>query len=471
MFRGEYKDIFDKYNFNPNSNLYISLNLAGIICKKSADLLLGEAVQVSAGKDDNSDEQLALDKFTANNYMNITNYESALNNSIKGDSFYKIRYGQEWAGELPQEADPSKVIIENLQAETVFPETFSYDKRKIKVFHVCVPVYDAEENLWELRVESHSAGKIIYHRHKLVVTESDQFGYATGWKIGEPLGKTLEEFTGINMPLIVHVPNIATDTWEGQDDLSEHKSLFDEINNRLTQIAAILDMHSNPSMAIPSGIMEVDDLGNPIFNPAKEKVFELQGKDDLIPQYITWNGQLQEAYSELDRLIDNLLMSAEIPPVAIGRKDSGTSGNTGLAIKTRMIPLLSKVNRKRQYYDKALKQVYLAAQQIDIVTGDGSYIPVVPVLKFKDGLPVDDMTEANIAQIRTGGKATLSQKSAIMQLNNFTEEQADTEIERIMQETERDAPPQVTPDLFNEYPQLSGDSPEPSFENELPKDS
>lgn len=456
MFRGEFKDIFDKYNFNPNSSLYISLNLAGIICKKSADLLLGEAVQVSAGKDDNSEEQKALDSYTADNFMNITNYESALNSAIKGDSFYKVRYGQEWLGELPQEVDPSKVIIENLQSETVYPETFAHNKRKIKTFHVCVPVYSHELDAWVLQVESHSAGKILYHSYEMSVTETDGYGFAIGWNIEKPVGEMLEEYTGVNMPLVIHVPNIATsDTWEGQDDLSEHKSLFDEINNRLSQIATILDMHSNPAMAIPAGVMEVDDLGNPIFNVSKEKVFELQGKDDILPQYITWNGQLQEAYSELDRLIDNLLMSAEIPAVVAGRKDSGTSGNTGLAIKIRMLPLLSKVNRKRQYYDKALKQVYLVAQQIDRVVKNVTFEPVVPVLQFKDGLPVDDMSEANIAAIRTGSRPTMSQKTAIMKLNNFTEEQADAEIERIMQEQERDEPVDTTPDLFNQYPQFS----------------
>lgn len=81
MFKGEFKDIFDEYNFNPSGSLYVSLNLAGIICKKSADMLLGEAVQVSAGKRDDSAEQEALDRFSQQNYMNITNYESALYNA------------------------------------------------------------------------------------------------------------------------------------------------------------------------------------------------------------------------------------------------------------------------------------------------------------------------------------------------------------------------------------------------------
>ncbi len=87
LFKGEYKDIFDKYNLNPNDSLYISVNLAGIICKKSTDMLFGESVQVSAGKKDNSFEQSVLDKITADNYMNISNYEAGLMASIKGDVF------------------------------------------------------------------------------------------------------------------------------------------------------------------------------------------------------------------------------------------------------------------------------------------------------------------------------------------------------------------------------------------------
>ena len=164
LFQGKHKDLFDRYNFNPNSSVYVSLNLAGIICKKSADMLLGEAVQVSAGKIDDSAEQQALDRITSGNYMNITNYESALNNSIKGDSFYKVRWGQEYEGQLVASVDKPKVMIENLKAETVFPETSPFDNRKIRVFHVCVPVYNSEQDEWYLYVESHSAGKIQYHQ-------------------------------------------------------------------------------------------------------------------------------------------------------------------------------------------------------------------------------------------------------------------------------------------------------------------
>lgn len=453
LFRGEYKDVFDKYNYNPNGSLYVSLNMAGIICKKSTDMLFGEAVQVSAGKKDNSKEQKLLDKITADNYMNILNYESALMASVKGDAFYKVRWGQEWNGDLPQEQDPSKVLIESIPAEYCFPESSPYNRKKIIAVHVCVPVYHEDKDYWSLECESHLPGKIQYRTCVLDVKETDKYSHPTVWSIKSVSGLN-EEKTGVAMPLVIHVPNFATDSWEGQDDLSEHKSIFDEINNRLSQIAAVLDKHADPAMAVPNGVLEVDASGRPIFSVNREKVFEIMGKDDIIPQYITWNGQLQAAYSELDKLIENLLATAEIPEVSLGKSDAGTSGSSGLSVRMRMAPLLAKVNRKRQYFDKALKQVYLLAQQLEKVATTGvTFEPVVPVLNFSDGLPKDAAEEAQTMAVRTGSKPTMSQKTAIMLLDGKTEEQAEAEMQRIADETEESQ--QGNPDMFNQLTGLS----------------
>lgn len=449
LFEGKHREIFNKYNFNPNGSLYVSVNLASLIAKKSADLLVGEAVQVSAGKQDNSPEQKALDRLVETNYMNIVNYESALTNAIKGDAFYKIRYGQEYGGQLPPELDKPRVIIENVLAETVFPECSKWDKNMIVKYHVCVPYYDEDVKQWFLMCETHEAGVIYYHSYNLTVSRTDIHGNPEEWKIGSPTGEWTKVLTGVGVPLIVHVANTSTDTWQGLDDLSEHKSIFDEINNRLSQVASILDKHSDPALAVPSGLLAEDQDGRPMFRVARDKVFEVMGKDDIIPQYITWNSQLSEAYAELDRLVDLLLMSAEIPKVALGSGDSGTSGSSGLAIKFRMHSLLSKINRKRQYYSKALKQVFFIAQSLEHSLGIAEYELTVPILDFKDGLPKDDLQEANIMSIRTGGMATISQKSAMMYLDGLTEEQAEAEIQRMKEEQEAMNPEPVNPSIFN----------------------
>src|SRR5699024_9707512 len=115
---------------------------------------------------------------------------------------------------------------------------------------------------------------------------------------------------------------------------------------------------------------------------------------------------------------------------------------------------LAKVNRKKQYFDKALKQIYLVAEYLETVADpEATYTPVVPVLKFSDGLPRDEMNDAQMVAVRTGSKPTMSQKTAIMLLDGKTEEQADAEIERM--ESENETPDVGDPEMFNSITGLS----------------
>lgn len=98
--------------------------------------------------------------------------------------------------------------------------------------------------------------------------------------------------------------------------------------------------------------------------------------------------------------------------------------------------MLAKVNRKKQYYTKGIKQLFYIAQKLEEVLGIADYEITIPVLNFQDGLPKDEMEQSNIMAIRSGGAKTISQKSAIMLLNNMTEEQAEVELERIKAEEE-----------------------------------
>lgn len=458
LFKGKHWDLFRKYSSNRFSKFYVSANLAGVITKKSADFLIGDGVGVSAGKEDNSPEQIALERIKEENDLDILFYESALSNAYKGDSFFKVRYGQEFGGVFPKEYDEYRVRVEALTAETVFPETAYHDNSKVIAYHIAVPVRvdfsvpNSRPGGYKLQVESHYPGKIVYQEFELTVIRSEPDGTAVEWKIGNSLGDAEVQETGIPFPLVVHIPNFSTDdTWQGTDDLTELRPMFDELNNRLTQIASIMDKHSDPAMAVPQNILDVDDYGRPIFRVADSKVFEVD-KQDVMPQYITWNGQLNEAYQEIDRLTSLILTTAEIPEVALGLGDSGTSGSSGLAIKWRMNSLLSKIKRKRKYYEKGLKKIFVIAEMIETQVGIADYNPVRPKLLFSDGLPKDEMEQTTIALQNTGGAILQSQKTAIMNLFGLTEEQADAEIARIDEEQQRKADREAvaSPSIFNE---------------------
>ncbi|MEH6943727.1 phage portal protein [Bacillus sp. JJ722] len=454
---GEHIKVFptDSLSDPQRATAYIAVNLPGLICKKSADFLFGETPIYSAGKDDNSKEQKAIERLVEENGLNTTNYESAKANAFRGDSFYKIRWGQKYGGHEPATIDPFRVFIESQRAEYVFPETLPGDSNTIYAYHIAVPqvVEGTGDEEWELDIESHYPGRIEYSKYKI-----EPFSYADyenaiiEWKIVKQLPDDRETVsTGILEPLIVHVANYSLDdSWNGIDDLTENLALFAELDNRLSKIAEILDKHSDPLMVVPEGTLIENENGEPIFRAGRDKVFEVMDRKEVTPQYITWNGQLDSAFRSVDLVIDQILSVAELPPIALGKGDSGTSGASGFSIKWRMNSLISKVNRKRQYYDRALKEVLTIAQKLEHAQAEETpdYEITVPKIKFQDGLPNDEMEQATIANIRTGGKPTKSQLTAIMELQECTEEQARAELKRI--EDEEAAASTVKSSVFNE---------------------
>jgi hypothetical protein len=441
LFKGNQYEILEKFTdvlpTHAQRTVYVTTNLAGLIAKKSADFLFGENALYSAGGKDDSPEQDKLDEWVQQNDLSITNYESALSNAYRGDSFYKVRWGQEHGGLLDKALDPFRVIIEAQNAEYVFPEAYPNDSTRIMAFHIAVPIEvphtDGEE--WLLNVESHFPNRIIYRQFRMNPMEENIDG-VTSWRIYAEVGEPREVITGVPFPLVVHVPNYSTDdSWEGIDDLTELKGLFSELNTRLSQISEILSKHADPAMIVPQGTLVEDENGQPAYRVGVDKVFEVM-TGELEPKYLTWNGQLEFAFREVEKILELILMKAEIPAVALGVGDAGTSGASGLAIKWRLNSLLAKINRKRQYYDKGLKRIFTIAQLLEMDRKTKvDFKPFTPHIKFKDGLPEDEMEKATIMQVRTGAKATISQKRAIMELENVSEEQA----QQILDEMEEEA--------------------------------
>lgn len=462
--QGDHANVFGE---GSKSDLYISANFAGLITRKSADFLVGEAPSVTSGKKDGAKESEALQAYWTDNKMHRTVYQTALQTAIKGDGFLKVRYGQEYAGAFPETFDPKRVIIESIDPKKVYPQTSPLDASKVIAYHIAEPI-EVGYDKYQLYVESHFAGRVVYRRFELNVFMTQRDGEITMFKIGDEIVSFFEvQNTGVPIPLVVHFANYNDGTkWQGDDDITEHMALFDEINNRMTQIATILDKHADPALAVPTGLLREEE-GKPQFNVAMNKVFEVMGKDDVMPTYITnSNPQVDQAMKELEKMVEYLLATSEIPAMVVGMNDSGTSGNSGLAIKWRMNSLLAKINRKRQFFEDSLKRVLMLAQMVELSANPAAAFEIVePVINFNDGLPTDDTELANRMNIRTNGSQTMSQKTAIMLLDGLTEEQADEEIKRI--EEEKKAAMIADPSIFNEEdPKLPDDGEDPEEEKD-----
>ena len=71
--------------------------------------------------------------------------------------------------------------------------------------------------------------------------------------------------------------------------------------------------------------------------------------------------------------------------------------------------------------------------------------PAEITIKWNDGLPPDPAEDAEIANVRTGGKPTLSQSTAIQRLDNMSSAEVDEELAQIRADTLENSAGSVPP--------------------------
>lgn len=441
--------------------LYIAVNLADIIATKPADMLIGDMPAIESGKDDMSTEQQALNSYVENNKLQQLIHESAIGAGYRGDAWLKVRYGYredysellELSGEgaIPEgvELEP---IVEHVDANTVFPELAQGESKRFKAINIAQVIYDEVPKLddngeitykmnFTLDVERHIPGAIIYEQYRLH-RKSVNVEYGediTVYTIGEQLGTTEIEHTKIPHIPIFHIPYKSTDrSWEGIGGLEKVERIFYAINDRLTQIDYILWKHSDPNAYGPP--IESDDTTNARFGGMYYEIKE----GDVIPGYMTWDAQLDAAFKELDMLISLVFMNAETPQWVFGtvlagdqKGGTGTSHTDGAAIKSRFMPILSKVARIRTRYDQAIRDAMLTCYLFEANARKYSGEIVRPTIKWKDGLPKNEKEEAEIMMLRTGSLPTIDQHSAIKRLDEVDDNKASEVLRRIGEDEER----------------------------------
>jgi hypothetical protein len=87
-------------------------------------------------------------------------------------------------------------------------------------------------------------------------------------------------------------------------------------------------------------------------------------------------------------------------------------------------------------------------QLIEIANGDASFEAVYPTIAWQDGIPKNELEEAQIMGMRTGNKPNLDIKSAIKRMDGVDDQKADEIIRRIG-EDEKNANGFVNPSIFN----------------------
>ena len=420
-------------NFQDIVSYVVVANFQKLMSVKIADFMFGEEPIISCG-DDDSKEQIAVDAIKENSELMNTCYSLAIDLSRYGDGVLNI-----------YKDDEGKGIIDITQPSFYFKVVDPQNIKKVK-YHILAHKYKVEkecnsftrkQNYEEfLYVEIHTKGYVDKYTYKL---KGDSIYKVEDKELGIPTG--LDDFA------IIPVHNLLTsDRAYGIDDYSDVDSIISEIEVRLSQISKILDKHAEPSMQGPSSALEYD-TNTRSYKLKVGNYFSRDSTEDPPVEYITWEAQLEANFKQVEKLINILAVISEMGSAIFDFNNKLGTAASGTALKRMLISPLAKTKRVRNNVDIALKKAIKLCSQLggeNIIDLSKENINIF----WQDGLPNDDLEEANIMNIRTGGKATISQYSAIKRLDNLTDEDAQSELDAIQVE-ENASNPMNNLNMFN----------------------
>jgi hypothetical protein len=428
IFEDEHSEVYKKQmkrvtrvigNFDDIISFPVIFNYQKLMSLKLADLIFGEPPKITANDDK---KQKAIDTALIDTDLINQAYIAAIDVSRYGDSIMSV---SNWNGSPAVDVQTPAIW---------FPVV---DKANIKriLYHVLAyhyPVDDAKKN-YHLKVQIHKIdepGECEEHTYQLA-------GAVGSWSIGSEIiadktgADVLRIDTQLNACPVLRVANVLTsDRIYGIDDYQSIDSIISELIVRVTQISKILDVHANPSMSGPASALEQD----PATGQWRLRVgdyYTRDNSDDPAPEYIVWNASFEANFKQIELLINQLYTISEMGSAIFG-DTSNKSGqvSSGTALRRLMMSPLAKARRIANSFDLVLKRVISLCTSIYGVAIE----PYEISIKWNDGLPDDEAETANIMSIRTGGKPTISQYSAIQRLDSLSESDTDTELEMIRED-------------------------------------
>lgn len=419
LYKGEFDDIFalhhERIDKTLLQTLYItSLNYFRKVSHKTAGLLWGEPPKLDAtGKNEN--QYKALNNIIKSNDIYTKGRSITIDLSRYGNSLLYVRKLENNFG-----------VIECISPAIWFP-VVKPDNIKEYAYHVLAWKYKEnvdEKDKWYLKLQIHSKGNVTLRTHELT----------GGNVIGELTEDERTVTTGLNDFAIIPISSVdLTDDIYGESDYDDFQSIVTELMVRITQVNKILDKHSMPSMQGPKcALKENPKTGRLELTVGDYFINQTESATSGNVSYITWDAQLDANFKIIEVLLNQLYIISEMSSALLGGLNV-SQGNipSGSALKRLLISTLDKVNRFKQAEENALKKAIILCSRL----GGEKIIPIDDVsITWQDGLPGDPKEEAEIMQIRTANKPTMSVYRVLTQYDNMNDVDAQSELNTIYEE-------------------------------------
>lgn len=424
LFEGEhalvYREAFRRIervigNFEEVISYGVIFNYQKLMSLKTADFVCASPPRITVADDA---KQKLIDKILQETDFYRKLYCSVLDISRYGDSVFQVSKGKD-----------SKPELTVISPKYWFPVVDGDNIRKF-AYHVFAWRYiiNADRKQYGLAVQIHKPdepGVCECHRYEL---RGQKGSFSVGKELTRKKEISLE--TEMNVCPVFVVSNVPTsDNPFGQDDYDSVDSIISELCVRVSQIEKVLDKFSNPTMAGSANLLERDEITGEYHFRYGNFVPLVDG--DAPPEMIVWNADMEANFKMIELLINQLYALSEMGSAAFGDL-SHSAGNvtSGSALRRLMISPLAKARRIAMHYEKPIREMLSLCAAVDGVTIEPQEITV----QWNDGLPADPMEEANILNLRTGGKATLSRYTALRRFDGMSDSDADEELAAIEQE-------------------------------------
>lgn len=429
LFKGEHIEVFEKAKswlaerFNGEKRLYIAVNYCQVVSNIIADMLFGEPLRICCP--DNPALQVQLREMGSNTGLQSTLYESALSGSCQGGAVLKTSWTAKHGSS-----------VSNIPMRNYFPHLDPDNQRNLLGATIAWLRRDGDNEY--LRREIHTPGHV---RQELWKMEGDvpktQMPLST---LGIDMQEDIE--TGCDGLLVEYVPNsrLSDDFW-GDSDYMSIRGPLEAINERLSQLHRVLDIHSEPVFVGPPGLLKKDsERQNYGYKRSRDTAIETGDLDTAnIIRYVTWDAHLSAVFDDIDRLLDALMVCAEISPDMFGMGKSGYA-ESGRALKMRWVRQLAKRQRREMAYDPVVRRLLKNAAILDAKFGDGTAVRETDkiTLLWGDGLPNDPKETAEEEALLLSAGIS-SRRSSYMRAMQAEEEDANREMAQIAKEQKEQA--------------------------------
>ena len=395
-------------NFNDIVSYGVVFNYQKLMSLKIADFVFGTPPDITVSDDK---KQAVIEKIIFDTDFFNKLYMSVIDISRYGDSILQVSEKN------------NKARLDVTSPKYWFP-VVNNDNIKEFMYHVFAWKYiiDSEKKKYGLAVQIHKPDEPDFCE----IQRYEYNGGNIGSKIVDTEKNQLEKTFGV-CPIFTISNTPTSDSCFGIDDYASVDSIISELIIRVSQVCKVLDKFSSPSMSGPQSAMQFNQQSGQ-WELRMGDFFARTSSDDPEPKMITWDANMEANFKVIELLTNQLYTISEMGSAVFGDLSHSTGTvASGTALRRLMISPLAKARRISRQYDTTIKNIISLCAKIY-----GENIePTEISIKWHDGLPSDPKEEAEIMNIRTGSKATLSRYTAIRRMDNLSDSDTDAEMKLI----------------------------------------